>query len=74
VRALFEIGLNTKDLGIFNEIRDFFEIGQVTIRNTKATASYSVNKINDLKNVIIPHFKPPPLKRGRRALTFSKKS
>lgn len=66
VRALFEIGLNTKDLTILNEIRDFFEVGQVTMRNTTSAASYSVNKINDLKNVIIPHFSKFSLQSQKR--------
>lgn len=66
VRALFEIGLNTKDLAILNEIKIFFGVGQVTMRKSKSAASYTVNKINDLKNVIIPHFSKFPLQSQKR--------
>lgn len=66
VRALFEIGLHSKDVAILHEIKDFFRVGQVTLRNTRAACSYSVNTIQALKEIIIPHFEKYPLQTQKR--------
>jgi len=66
VRGLFEIGTHSKDIAILHEIRDFFEVGQVTMRKTKSAASFSVNKIADLTDVIIPHFTQFPLQSQKK--------
>uniref|UniRef100_UPI0023F09034 LAGLIDADG homing endonuclease n=1 Tax=Cyathus jiayuguanensis TaxID=380660 RepID=UPI0023F09034 len=63
----FQIGLKIKDIEILYRLEEFFGVGQVTPRNTSDMASYDVNKINDLNDVIIPHFIKFPLQTQKRA-------
>lgn len=61
VSVSFEINLHTKDKGILNKIKNFFGVGHVTSRETKNICVFRVTKIEDLINVIIPHFLKFPL-------------
>lgn len=61
VSVSFEINLHTKDKGILNEINNFFGVGHVTSRETRNICVFRVTKIEDLINVIIPHFLNFPL-------------
>jgi hypothetical protein len=52
----FEINLHIKDIEILYQIKEFFGVGLVTTRPKKFKCLYRVTKIEDLINVIIPHF------------------
>jgi hypothetical protein len=47
-------------------MKDFFGVGNIYIRKTKNTASFSVTKIKDLTNIIIPHFSDFQLQTQKR--------
>nr|YP_010721260.1 LAGLIDADG homing endonuclease [Cyathus striatus]WDS46411.1 LAGLIDADG homing endonuclease [Cyathus striatus] len=66
IRPSFEIGLHSKDTAILHKIKNFFGVGLVTIRKFKDTGSFSVTKINDLSNIIVPHFREFPLQSQKR--------
>ena len=52
----FSIYLHKKDLPLLISIKEFFGVGRVYLDPKKQTAVYSVAKISDLINVIIPFF------------------
>ena len=56
VKASFELGLHSKDLAILYRLKEFFGCGNVSIRQTRKAASFSVGDLDSLLNVIIPHF------------------
>jgi len=56
VSASFEINLHIKDINILYQIQNFFRVGSVTSRINKDICVYRVTKIEDLINIIIPHF------------------
>lgn len=57
----FEITLHIKDIAILHRIKHFFNCGNVTSRPSLNRATYRVTKIEDIKNIIIPHFLTFPL-------------
>ena len=57
----FEINLHLKDISILHSIRDFFGVGTVYSSPNRSLCVYRVSKIDDLINVIIPHFLNYPL-------------
>jgi len=61
VSASFEINLHIKDINILYQIQKFFRVGSVTSRINKNICVYRVTKIEDLINIIIPHFFKYPL-------------
>ena len=61
VTVSFEINLHIKDVAILYKIEKFFGVGSVTIRPKVSKCVYRVTKIEDLINVIIPHFTSYPL-------------
>lgn len=61
VSASFEINLHIKDINILYQIQNFFKVGFVTSRDNKNICVYRVTKIEDLINIIIPHFNKYPL-------------
>jgi hypothetical protein len=58
VAPIFSIELHVKDFNLLEEIKDFFAVGTIIKRVIKGNPSaiYSVQSIDSLKNVIIPHF------------------
>lgn len=52
----FEINLHKKDIAILYAIKDFFGVGSVYSPSNRSTCVYRVKKVDDLVNVIIPHF------------------
>lgn len=63
VSPIFRLSLHTKDLSLLYKVKSFYgEIGNIFISSTRQEAYYSINKLSDLLNVIIPHFKTYPLK------------
>nr|QWC53743.1 LAGLIDADG homing endonuclease [Rhizoctonia solani] len=61
IMVSFEINLHLKDLSILYSIRDFFGVGTVYSSPNRSICVYRVSKIDDLINVIIPHFLNYPL-------------
>lgn len=61
IMVSFEINLHYKDLSILYSIRDFFGVGTVYSSPNRSLCVYRVSKIDDLINVIIPHFLNYPL-------------
>lgn len=54
VTALFSIHLHLKDLHLLYKIQSFFKVGRV--HPSKKSACYTVERFEDVVNVIIPHF------------------
>nr|YP_203314.1 orf327 [Zancudomyces culisetae]AAW49481.1 orf327 [Zancudomyces culisetae] len=63
LRARFIISQHIKDELLILSIKNFFNCG-IIIKNKKEI-QYVVNSINDLINIIIPHFDKYPLKYGK---------
>lgn len=61
VEASFETTMHLKDLDLLKKVQNFFNVGSIRISSSKLVASYKVTKLNDLINVIIPHFDKYPL-------------
>lgn len=61
IRISFEINLHFKDVDILYKIKDYFGVGTVYLRANKNIAVYRVSNIQNIKNIIIPHFKKYPL-------------
>lgn len=61
----FLIGLDRNDLPLLKEIQSFFKVGSIDISNS--LAMFRVSKIDELINVIIPHFDKYPLLTQKKA-------
>jgi len=61
IMVSFEINLDKKDIAILHSLRDYFGVGSVYSSPNRSLCVYRVNKIDDLINVIIPHFEDYPL-------------
>ncbi len=59
VKPSFQISLNSKDINLLLQLKEFFGCG-INV-NTRNEASFRVNSIQDLTNCIIPHFSNYPL-------------
>lgn len=67
IMVSFEINLDKKDIAILHSVRDYFGVGSVYSSPNRSLCVYRVNKIDDIINVIIPHFVDYPLlTKGRR--------
>jgi hypothetical protein len=65
VSASFAIHLHSKDLAILNLIKNFYGVGKVHIAKDGKSVSFTVNKLNDIVKVIIPHFFKYPLRSNK---------
>jgi len=66
--AKFRIELHVKDFELLNSIRSYFnDIGQLEVISTRKLAYFEVTKLNDLVNIVIPHFDKYPLLTQTRA-------
>jgi hypothetical protein len=66
--AKFRIELHKKDLELLNFIQSYFKgIGQVGVISTRKLAYFpgEVTKLDDLVNIIIPHFDKYPLQSAK---------
>ena len=61
VKPSFQISLNSKDINLLLQLKEFFGCGIIVNKNTKNEASFRVNSLQDLTNCIIPHFSNYPL-------------
>lgn len=70
VKAIFSIHLHSKDLPLLHMIQRYFGgIGFIHVAKTGKSVSFKVTKLDDLVNVIIPHFKAYPL-RSAKSIDF----
>lgn len=57
VQPSFSINLHSKDTSLLKDIQVFFNgVGTITFDNNRNTVHFRVSKLNDLINIIIPHF------------------
>lgn len=63
----FSIEFHKKDLTLLNRIQSFFSVGTIRIRTRDEQGIYSVYDLEELTNVIIPHFDKYPLLTQKRA-------
>ena len=61
VRSVFTIGLNSRDLALLLRIKSFFGCGIIIKNDGQNEVSFRVNSLQDLTNIIIPHFSNYPL-------------
>ena len=61
VKPSFQISLNSKDINLLLQLKEFFGCGIIVNKNTRNEASFRVNSLQDLTNCIIPHFSNYPL-------------
>jgi len=66
IKPSFELGLHSKDISILQELKIYFGVGIINTRIGKNVTSFTVTKISDLVNVIIPHFSNFPLQTQKR--------
>lgn len=66
VEPSFIIGLHAKELPLLEKIQAFFGVGNISIGNNNSV-TYYVSSVNDLIEVIIPHFDKFPLITQKRA-------
>ena len=75
VQVNFQISINKKDIALLELIKSTWGVGNIFDNNTinnktkepKNSILYSVSSLQDLKNVIIPHFVKYPLITQKRA-------
>jgi LAGLIDADG endonuclease. len=60
-RPKFTITTDLDSKRVLDNIILFFGCGKITINIKNHTAEYVVNKIEDLQNIIIPHFNKYPV-------------
>ncbi|MDB5422516.1 MAG: hypothetical protein JWR59_2463 [Brevundimonas sp.] len=61
VQASFEIGFHIRDLDLLYKIQSFFGgVGNITLPSTTKGAILKITRLDDLVNIIIPHFKQYP--------------
>ncbi len=61
VRPSFSISQNKKNLELLKVIHKHFDCGAIRYSNRDSNYKYEVRSIQDLMNIIIPHFKQYPL-------------
>jgi hypothetical protein len=62
VQPNFRIELHTKDLDLLKSIQLFFkDIGEFGVNSTRESVFFQVRNLDDLVNIIIPHFDKYPL-------------
>lgn len=67
VTPQFRINLHIRDTLLLRKIHSFFGIGTVYVWEDKNTATYMIQSLRDITNVIIPHFDKYPLITQKKA-------
>jgi hypothetical protein len=70
VRPSFSLSLNEKDLQLLRDLQAFFGCGWIRASKTDRTFKYEARAVNDLLDLIVPHFERHPL-RGSKAKSFA---
>ena len=63
----FCIGLHISDISLLKEISQYFGVGNFRVNKSKKVCTYSVVKLKDINNQIIPHFNKYKLQSNKRA-------
>jgi hypothetical protein len=66
IRPSFSISQRKRDRGILYKIKDYFGCGIIRPNRKDNTYKYEVRSLQDLKNIIIPHFQKYPLQTTKR--------
>jgi hypothetical protein len=67
IQPSFQINLAKNDLALLEKIKSFFkEVGTITNSGLNSTM-YRVRSLNELNNIILPHFNEYPLKTQKQA-------
>jgi hypothetical protein len=61
VKPSFQISLHSKDINLLEQLQTFFGCGLIVKKNKRCEISLRINSIQDLNNLIIPHFLIYPL-------------
>ncbi len=61
VRLFFTIGLHSRDLALLLQIKEFLGCGYIVQNDSQNEVSFRVTSLEDLTNIIIPHFSNYPL-------------
>lgn len=67
VRPSFAIGQNKRSLEILKKIRQFFNCGNIRFSKSDQCFKYEVRNIDELRKLIIPHFRKFPLMTVKKA-------
>ena len=67
MQAVFQIRMHYKDSDLLVLVQQFFKgVGFFTTDVKANTVNYSVTKLSDLINIIIPHFDNYPLQSAKK--------
>ena len=66
IRLIFSISQHKRNRGILYKIKDYFRCGTIRPNRKDNTYKYEVRSLQDLKNIIIPHFQKYPLQTTKR--------
>jgi hypothetical protein len=66
IKPSFELWFHAKDINTLQELKDYFGVGIINTRKDRNVTSFTVTKISDLVNVIIPHFSNFPLQTQKK--------
>jgi len=66
IRPSFSISQHKRNRGILYKIKDYFRCGTIRPNRKDNTYKYEVRSLQDLKNIIIPHFQKYPLQTTKR--------
>lgn len=70
VQASFEISFHVRDLDLLYKIKSFFGgAGNISIPSNREAAVLKITKLDDIVNILIPHFKKYPL-QGAKKIDF----
>jgi hypothetical protein len=61
VRLFFTIGLLSRDLALLLRIKEFFGCGYIVKNDKKNVVSFRITSLEDITNILIPHFSRYPL-------------
>ena len=66
IKFRFKITLHIDDIDVLNTIRSMLKIGRVTAENSRDRCAFTVEKYEDIKNVICPLFNTFPLHTSKK--------
>lgn len=66
VRPSFSIGQNKRNLGILQDIQQFFNCGSIRFSRNDQCYKYEVRNIDELCKKIVPHFRKHPLVTSKK--------
>lgn len=66
VRPSFAIAQNEASRAVLEQVRDYFQCGNIRFSAGDRTYKYEVRSIEDLTRIIIPHFDKFPLQTAKR--------